>query len=32
MPIFTFDGAKVRHLTVLGNIHGLIGPLLNPVI
>jgi predicted ester cyclase len=25
MPIFTFDGAKVRDLYVLGDIHGLIG-------
>jgi predicted ester cyclase len=27
MPIFTFDGAKVRDLFVLGDIHGLIGRL-----
>jgi predicted ester cyclase len=27
MPIFTFEGAKVRDLTVLGDIHGLIGRL-----
>jgi predicted ester cyclase len=27
MPIFTFDGAKVRDLYVLGDIHGLIGRL-----
>jgi hypothetical protein len=25
MPIFTFDGSKVRDLYVLGDIHGLIG-------
>jgi len=25
MPIFTFDGGKVRDLYVLGDIHGLIG-------
>jgi len=27
MPIFTFEGAKVRDLYVLGDIHGLIGRL-----
>ena len=27
MPIFTFEGAKVRDLFVLGDIHGLIGRL-----
>jgi predicted ester cyclase len=27
MPIFTFDGARVRDLYVLGDIHGLIGRL-----
>ena len=27
MPIFTFDGTKVRDLYVLGDIHGLIGRL-----
>jgi predicted ester cyclase len=27
MPIFTFEGAKVRDLYVLGDIHGLIGQL-----
>ena len=27
MPIFTFDGGKVRDLYVLGDIHGLIGRL-----
>ena len=27
MPIFTFEGAKVRDLWVLGDIHGLIGRL-----
>jgi predicted ester cyclase len=27
MPIFTFDGAKVRDLYVLGDIHGMIGRL-----
>jgi hypothetical protein len=27
MPIFTFDGSKVRDLYVLGDIHGLIGRL-----
>jgi len=27
MPIFTFDGAKVRNLFVLGDIHGLIARL-----
>jgi len=27
IPIFTFDGAKVRDLYVLGDIHGLIGRL-----
>jgi predicted ester cyclase len=27
MPIFTFDGAKLRDLFVLGDIHGLIGRL-----
>ena len=27
MPIFTFEGAKVRYLFVLGDIHGLIGRL-----
>ncbi len=27
MPIFTFDGPKVRDLYVLGDIHGLIGRL-----
>jgi len=27
MPIFTFDGVKVRDLYVLGDIHGLIGRL-----
>ena len=27
MPIFTFEGAKVRELFVLGDIHGLIGRL-----
>ena len=25
MPIFTFEGAKVRDLFVLGDIYGLIG-------
>jgi predicted ester cyclase len=29
MPIFTFEGAKVRDLFVLGDIHGLIGRLKN---
>jgi hypothetical protein len=24
MPLFTFDGAKVRDLFVLGDVHGLI--------
>ena len=27
MPIFTFEGAKVRDLYVLGDIHGLIAQL-----
>jgi len=27
MPIFTFEGGKVRDLFVLGDIHGLIGRL-----
>jgi hypothetical protein len=27
MPIFTFEGAKVRDLYVLGDIHGLIARL-----
>jgi hypothetical protein len=27
MPIFTFDGTKVRDLYVLGDIHGVIGRL-----
>jgi predicted ester cyclase len=27
MPIFAFEGAKVRDLYVLGDIHGLIGRL-----
>ena len=27
VPIFTFDGTKVRDLFVLGDIHGLIGRL-----
>jgi hypothetical protein len=27
MPIFTFEGGKVRDLYVLGDIHGLIGRL-----
>ncbi len=27
MPIFTFEGAKVRDLFVLGDIHGLISRL-----
>lgn len=30
MPIFTFDGDKVRDLYVLGDIHGLIGRMRSP--
>jgi predicted ester cyclase len=30
MPIFTFEGGKVRDLFVLGDIHGLIGRLKTP--